>query len=162
MRRTGLCPVGGFTFIELMVTLAIMAVLAMMAIPMAQVALQRQQEHELRNALMEIREALDAYKRAADLGRVALKPGESGYPKSLEELEQGVPDQKSAQKQKLFFLRRLPRDPFATDAQLSAAATWGKRNSRSPPDEPEEGEDVFDVYSLSSRVGLNGVPYKKW
>lgn len=145
-----------------MVTLAIMAVLAMMAIPTAQVALQRQQEHELRSALIEIREALDAYKRAADSGRITLKPGDSGYPKSLEELEQGVPDQKSAQKQKLYFLRRLPRDPFNADSQLSAAATWGKRDSHSPPDEPEEGEDIFDVYSVSNRVGLNGVPYKKW
>lgn len=152
----------GFTFIELMITLAILGVLVLLAVPMAQTAVQREKEKELRAALMEIREALDAHKRAADQGRIVLKLGESGYPKTLEDLVQGIPDQKSPQKQMMYFLRRLPRDPMHPDQGAALADTWGKRSYQSPPDEPAEGVDVFDVYSLSEKVGLNGVPYRKW
>ena len=75
----------------------------------------------------------------------------------------GVVDAKSPSKdQKIFFLRRLPRDPLATDASLAAYATWGKRSYQSPADAPAEGEDVFDVYSLSEATGINGIPYKQW
>lgn len=152
----------GFTFIELMITLAILGVLVLLAVPMAQTTVQREKEKELRAALMEIREALDAHKRAADQGRIVLKLGESGYPKTLEDLVQGIPDQKSPQKQMMYFLRRLPRDPMHPDQGAAPADTWGKRSYQSPPDEPAEGVDVFDVYSLSEKVGLNGVPYRKW
>lgn len=152
----------GFTFIELMITLAILGVLALLAVPMAQTAVQREKEKDLRAALMEIREGLDAHKRAADQGRILLKLGESGYPKSLDDLVQGIPDQKSPQKQMMYFLRRLPRDPLYPDQAAAAADTWGKRSYQSPPEEPTEGADVFDVYSLSEKVGLNGVPYRKW
>ena len=160
--RLGHGRVRGFTFIELMITLAIMAVLVSVAVPMAQVAVQRQREHELRAALAQIREGLDAYKRAADQGRVAMKLGESGYPKSLDQLVEGVDDQRSPVKQKLYFLRRLPADPMHGDAASPAAATWGLRSYASPPTEPSEGDDVFDVYSLSDKVGLGGVPYRQW
>jgi general secretion pathway protein G len=155
-------PVRGFTFIELMITLAIMATLAMVAVPMAQVALQRDKERALRTALIEIREGLDAYKRAADSGRIKIGIGDSGYPKKLEELVEGVPDQRSPRKQNIYFLRRLPRDPFALDANARAEATWAKRSYASPPGNPSEGEDVFDVASRSELVGLNGVPLKQW
>lgn len=151
----------GFTFIELMITLAIMATLAMVAVPMAQVALQRDREHQLRAALIELREGIDAYKRAADNGRIKLALGESGYPKKLEDLVEGVPDQRSPRKQNMYFLRRLPRDPFAP-ADVGAAASWTRRAYASPPDSPSEGEDVFDVASRSDLVGLNGVPLKSW
>jgi general secretion pathway protein G len=131
-------------------------------VPMAQLAVQRQREHELRVALADIRAALDAYKRASEQGRIVMKLGESGYPKSLDQLVDGVDDQRSPTRQKLYFLRRLPPDPMAADIGSKAAETWGLRSYASPPDEPSEGDDVFDVYSLSDKRGLNGVPYRKW
>ncbi|MES2128097.1 MAG: type II secretion system protein [Pseudomonadota bacterium] len=152
----------GFTFIELMITLAIMATLAMVAVPMAQVAVQREKERTLRLALIEIREGLEAYKRAADAGRIKLNAGDSGYPKKLEELVEGVPDQRSPRKQAIYFLRRLPVDPFAVRTSDKPADTWAKRSYASPPDSPTEGEDVFDVSSRSDKVGLNGVALKLW
>lgn len=153
---------GGFTFIELIVTLAIMGVLASVAVPMAQVAVQRDKEKELRAALLEIRVAIDAYKRAADNGSIKLNLGESGFPKKLEELVEGVPDQRHPKKQMLYFLRRIPRDPFAPGAVAGAADTWAKRAYTSPPDNPMEGDDVFDIASRSDLTGLNGSALKSW
>ena len=152
----------GFTYIELMVTLAIMAVLVTVAVPMAQLATQRQKEHELRDALAQIRAGLDAYKRAADQGRIVLKIGQSGYPQTLNQLVEGVEDQRSPAHQKMYFLRRLPADPMTAKAGDDPASTWGLRSYASPPDDPSEGDDVFDVYSTSDKPGLNGVPYNKW
>lgn len=153
---------GGFTFIELMITLAIMATLAMVATPMAQVAVQREKERNLRAALIEIREAIDAYKKAADSGRIKLSIGESGYPKELDDLVKGVADERSTTRQAMYFLRRMPRDPFSPRDDLRASETWSKRSYASPPDNPSEGSDVFDVSSRSELVGLNGVPLKQW
>ncbi|PLY48569.1 general secretion pathway protein GspG [Janthinobacterium sp. ROICE36] len=145
-----------------MITLAIMATLATVAVPMVQVAQQRAKEQQLRSALIEIREAIDAYKRASDNGRIKLSLGGSGYPKKLDELVEGVPDQRSVSKQNIYFLRRLPRDPLQPREEGSAADSWNKRAYASPPDNPSEGEDVFDVASRSTKVGLNGVPLKEW
>lgn len=152
----------GFTFIELMMTLAIMAVMVTVAVPLAQLTAQRQKEHDLRAALGQIREALDAYKRASEQGRILVRVGESGYPKTLDALVEGVEDLRNPARQKLYFLRSLPRDPMAPEARSGAAATWGLRSYASPPDEPSEGDDVFDVFSRSDKQGLNGVPYRKW
>lgn len=152
----------GFTLIELVITVAIVALLASIALPMAEVTVQRSKEQELRSALRQIREALDAYKQAGDEGHIVRKVGESGYPKSLEVLVAGVEDAKSPDKAKIYFLRRIPRDPFFKDSTAPPEDTWGKRSYASPPDDPREGDDVFDVYPLTSGAGLNGIPYRQW
>ena len=152
----------GFTLIELVITVAIIAVLASVALPLTELVAQRAKEQDLRRALREIREGIDGYKQAYDEGRIARRVGESGYPKKLEDLVTGVEDQKSPKKERMYFLRRVPRDPFAAEAELAAADTWGKRSYASPPDDPQEGEDVFDVFSRSSGIGINGRPYREW
>jgi len=152
----------GFTLVELVITVAIISLLATAALPAAELAARRAREQELSRALRQVRDALDAYKQAADDGRIEKKAGESGYPKQLEELVAGVDDRKSTRKAKIYFLRRLPRDPFAADAELAPAATWGKRSYASPPDDPKDGDDVFDVYTLAPGTGINGRPYREW
>lgn len=144
----------GFTLIELLITVAILAVLASVAMPLNELVLQRAKEQDLRRALRDIREAIDAYKQASDEGRIAKKVGESGYPRRLEDLVAGVEDQKHPKKERIYFLRRLPPDPFGE--------TWGLRAYASPPEEPKEGEDVYDVFSRSERTGINGRPYRQW
>jgi general secretion pathway protein G len=153
---------GGFTLIELVVTLAILAMLSTVALPMTEVAVQRGKEQELHSALRQIRDAIDAYKQAYEEGHITRKVGASGYPPSLDVLVQGVNDALSQKEQKIFFLRHLPRNPFVLDSNLPAAQTWGKRSYASNADEPQEGDDVFDVYVSGSGTGLNGVPYREW
>ena len=152
----------GFTLIELVITVAIVAILASRALPLNELVVQRAKEQDLRRALRDIRTALDAYKQASDEGRIMKRTGESGFPRRLEDLAEGVDDQKSPKKERIYFLRRIPRDPFATEPSLAAAATWGKRSYASPPDDPKEGEDVFDVFTLAPGKGINGRPYKEW
>jgi general secretion pathway protein G len=152
----------GFTFIELVITVAIVGILASAVLPIAELAVKRAKEQELRQALRQIRTALDEYKKAADEGRVAKKTDESGYPPSLDVLVAGAADAKDPGKRKIYFLRRLPRDPFHEDPATPTAQTWGKRSYQSPPESPAEGKDVFDVYSLAAGTGLNGIEYRQW
>lgn len=153
---------GGFTLIELVVTVAIVGILAAGAFPLAELASQRLRESELRQALRQIRDGLDAYKAAFDSGRIEQEVGASGYPPDLPTLVTGVPDVTDPTGARIYLLRRIPRDPFHPDPTTPAHRTWGKRSYASPPDAPREGGDVFDVYSLSKRTGLNGIPYKEW
>ncbi|ADE12053.1 type II secretion system protein [Sideroxydans lithotrophicus] len=152
----------GFTLIELVVTLAILAMLSTIALPMAELTVQRGKEQELHAALRQIRGAIDAYKQAYDEGHIIKKVGESGYPPTLNILVQGVNDALSQKEQKLYFLRRIPRDPFVRDSSIPAVDTWGKRSYASSADDPQEGDDVFDVYVPVTGTGINGVPYKEW
>ena len=146
----------GFTLIELVIAVAIVAILASAVLPLNELVVQRGKEQDLRRALREIRTAIDAYKQASDEGRIQKRVGESGYPKKLEDLVQGVEDEKNPKKERIYFLRRLPRDPLVEDGK------WGLRSYASPPDDPREGEDVFDVYTLASGKGINGRPYREW
>ncbi|MHB1248229.1 MAG: type II secretion system protein [Polaromonas sp.] len=152
----------GFSLIELMVTMAILALLASIAVPFAQLVQQRRKETELREDLRQIRTALDAYKAGVKAGRIDSPADASGYPPTLDALWRGVPDKTKPDASKLYFIRRLPRDPFYPDASVPAALTWGLRSYASPPDAPSAGRDVFDVYSQSSATGLNGIAYREW
>lgn len=151
----------GFTLIELLVTLALISLFATMALPLAELTVKRSQEAELRAALRQIREALDAYKLAAVEGRIAVRAGDSGYPASLAVLVDGVVDIKSPEKRLIYFLRRIPRNPFA-DPALKPENSWGKRSYKSTHERPQAGEDVFDVYAPATEAGINGVPYNEW
>jgi general secretion pathway protein G len=153
----------GFTLIELVITVAIVSLLATAVIPSAQLMYQRQRESELRDALRTIRTAIDTYKKAADSGHIQKDADKSGYPPDLQTLVDGVEDATSPKEGvKVYFLRHVPRDPFWPDPSSAPADTWGLRSYASSADDPQPGDDVFDVYSKSSRVGLNGVAYRDW
>jgi general secretion pathway protein G len=144
----------GFTLIEMLIVVAIVALLASVAAPLAELGYQRGKEQELRHALREIRGAIDAYKRAADDGKIERKADESGYPATLAVLVEGVPVKTEAKDEKMVFLRRIPKDPLGGE--------WGLRSYASPADSPQPGKDVYDVYSRSDDTGLNRVPYREW
>ena len=153
----------GFTLIELVITVAIVGLLASVALPMTELVVQRNKEQELRLALRQIRSALDSYKEGVDEGRVKSSLLQSGYPPTLKVLVDGVPDETDPDRKKMiYFMRRIPRDPLFNDPTKPDDETWGKRSYASSADSPQEGEDVYDVYSLSTGVGLNGINYRNW
>ncbi len=161
---------GGFTLIELVITLALVGVVAWVTVPLFEVTATRAREAELRQALRTLRAGLDAYKAAVDSGKLARASGESGYPASLDLLTEplevvGKRDiglDATPSSERLVILRRLPRDPFFPDAQVPAAQTWNTRAYGSRADDPQPGADVFDVMSKSPRTGLDGTPYAAW
>lgn len=162
IRRLGMTPKqAGFSLIELMVVLAIMAVLSLIAAPVVSMQVKRHKEQELKIALKEIRQGIDAYKKASEQGLVMPTP--NGYPAALTELVDGVTNIKMPVEKKIYFLRRIPRDPFyAGQPDAPAADTWGLRAYSSSPTNPQAGSDVYDIYSLTPGKGLNGVPYGQW
>ena len=154
--RTSRSTASGFSLIEMIVTMTIVAIIAGLAVPLARNAIIRQREVELRRALREIRVAIDRYKEASDLGLIQVTLGTEGYPESLEPLVEGV-DQIGTVDRQLKFLRRIPGDPMTDSNQ------WGLR---AYGDDPEStswgGENVFDVYTRSQATALDGTSYREW
>lgn len=164
IRSRGFCwrSQSGFTLIELLVTLALVGILAAIAIPMTDVTSRRGKEQELRESLRTMRRAIDAYKQAVEEGRIPRSLDASGYPPSLEALVEGSVDQRDPAGGRIRFLRSIPRDPLGDMQERSPSKSWGKRSYASPHEAPAEGKDIYDVYSLDPRAGLNGVPYRQW
>jgi general secretion pathway protein G len=150
----------GYTFVELLVVTALLAVLASAVMPLARVGMQRQKEIALRRTLRELRTAIDHYKDAADQGMIAateLKLGNEGYPPDLDVLVAGAPASGDASGRKLKFLRRIPIDP------MTSTTDWGKRSYQDRPDSKSwGGQNVYDVYTTSEGTALDGTKYQDW
>lgn len=151
----------GLTLIELIIALVILGILAAAALPMAEVAATRSKELELRRSLREIRSAIDAWKadfdKAVEAKKIIPSIDETGYPEDLEALLEGS-DWGGLYPYKRRYLRRIPVDPFDEYDE-----GWGLRSYRDDPDSTVYGgEDLYDVYSQSNRLALDGTPYNTW
>src|SRR5438477_4108479 len=150
----------GYTFIELLIVVTILIILASAVLPLAQVTSQRQREAELRRNLREVRTAIDKFKDAVDTGQIPtteLKPDNQGYPPDLETLVEGVTRANDASGRKLKYLRRIPPDPMTNSTE------WGLRSYQDKPDSTSwGGQNVFDVYSKAGGIGLDGTKYRDW
>jgi len=152
----------GFTLTEMLVAAAILAILAGAAMPLAKIAVQREKEIELQRGLRLIREAIDAYKKMADEKKIDIEDDSQGYPPKLETLVNGVtlkadPKDKTSGEKLVKFLRRIPEDP------MTHSKEWGLLSSQDAPDAGSWGEqNVYDVYTKSRRIALDGTKYKDW
>ena len=150
----------GYSFVELIVVSALLAILASAAVPLATVTMQRQREIELRRALRDVRSAIDRYKDAVDLGTINVPDRDldaAGYPPDLETLVAGEELAGDEAGRRLKFLRRVPRDP------LTRSTTWGLRAYQDAPDARRwGGGNVYDIYSRSDGVALDGTRYRDW
>jgi general secretion pathway protein G len=150
----------GYTFVELLVVVTILLVLASAVLPLAQVTSQRTREAELRRSLREMRTAIDKFKDGVDTGQIPtteLKPESEGYPSDLETLVEGVAAANDATGRKLKYLRRIPSDP------MTNSTDWGRRSYQDKPDSTSwGGQNVFDVFSRSNATGLDGTKYRDW
>ena len=150
----------GFTFIELLVVTTIILILASAVMPLSRVTVQRQREAELRRYLREMRTAIDKYKDAVDngqIGSIDVKAGSEGYPPDLETLVEGVSVANDASGRKLKFLRKVPIDPMTTSTE------WGLRSYQDRPDSTSwGGQNVYDVYTKSTGIALDGTKYRDW
>jgi general secretion pathway protein G len=146
----------GFTITELVVVCAVLSTLAAVTLPVAKFTTKRVREAELRSALRSVRNAIDEYKRYSDAGLIPIELGTEGYPAELEDLLEPIEIVGQIDKQ-IRFLRRIPLDPMIGEAE------WGMRSTADDFDSSSwGGSNVFDVYSLSVRIGLNGIPYSEW
>lgn len=146
-------PQSGLTLVELIITVAIVAILASAAVPIARFQVKRQKELELRRDLWEMRDAIDHYKDAADKGGMQTKVDSYNYPPDLQTLVDGV----EIQDKKVKFLRRIPIDPMTNSTE------WGLRSNQDDPDSTSfGGQNVFDVYTKSDGTALNGTKYNTW
>lgn len=157
LRRKGTVRKGrAFSMIELIVTCTLLVILAAVVFPVARFTVRREKEMELRRCLRMMRNAIDDHKRFSDAGLIPIEVGGEGYPSELEDLTEGI-DLVGQVDKKQKFLRRIPIDPMTGEAE------WGKRSLQDDWDSTSwGGENVYDVYSLSEGVGLNGVPYSQW
>jgi general secretion pathway protein G len=147
------------TMIELITTVAILLILTGMVLPLTKLNLKRDRERELRRDLWEMRDAIDKYKDAADLGKFQIKIGTEGYPPDLDTLVKGV----DSNGKKIKFLRRLPKDPMTGCDPAKDSECWGMRSMQDEPDSDSwGGQNVFDVYTKSEGVALDGTKYKDW
>jgi general secretion pathway protein G len=143
----------GFTLMELIVACIVLLALTALAIPAARATIKRQREKELRQALWDMRDAIDRYKDAADRGAFQIKLGSEGYPPDLETLVTGV----DVNGKKLRFLRRIPMDP------MTGKPEWGLRSMQDDPTSDSwGGQNVFDVYTKSEDTALDDTKYKEW
>src|ERR1700680_4241715 len=143
----------GFTLIELIIATAILAILVGAAFPLVRVTIYRAREHELRQDLWMIRDAIDRYKDAADRGAFQIKVGSEGYPPDLDTLVNGV----DVQGKKMRFLRRIPIDPMTSKPE------WGMHSMQDDPTSDSwDGNNVFDVFTKSQDTALDGTKYKDW
>jgi len=143
----------GLTLVELIVTVAILAILAGAAVPVARFQVKREKERELHYDLWQMRSAIDHYKDAADKGLFQIKLDSQGYPPDLDTLVNGV----DIQGKKVRFLRRIPVDPMTNNTD------WGLRSMQDDPDSDSwGGQSVFDVYTKSDGTALDGTKYKDW
>ena len=156
--RTRRDSADGYTFVELLVVVTILLILASAVLPLAQVTSQRQREAELRRSLREVRTAIDKFKDAVDTGQTTeVTPGSEGYPPDLETLVEGVTAANDATGRKLKYLRRIPSDPMTNSSE------WGLRSYQDKPDSTSwGGKNVFDVYSKAGGTGLDGTKYRDW
>jgi general secretion pathway protein G len=143
----------GFTLVEMIVAITILMILTGLAIPLARVTIKRERERELRQALWQMRDAIDRYKDAADRGAFQIKVGSEGYPPDLQTLVDGV----DVNGKKLRFLRHIPEDP------MTGKAEWGMHSMQDDPTSDSwDGDNVFDVYTKSDGTALDGTKYKDW
>ena len=146
----------GYSLVELIIVCVLLVILAAVALPTGKYTVRRSKEIELRASLREFRNAVDEHKRYSDAGLIPVDLGTDGYPRDLEVLVEGV-DIVGQIDKRVKFLRRIPVDPMTGDAD------WGLRSYQDDFDSTSwGGENVFDVYSQSEGVGLNGVPYREW
>lgn len=147
----------GLTLIELIVAFTILMLLSAMAVPLARYRIRREREQQLQRALLEVRNAIDAYKDANDSGKLPpVKLGTDGYPETLDVLVEGVKLSGQVDK-KVKFLRRIPKDP------MTNSYDWGKRSTQDDPKANSwGGQNIFDVYTKSTEKARDGTPYSEW